>query len=259
MFLEKIADTKAKEIRALHEQISSHDRKRAKRLPQGLSLKKKLSGTEAAIIAEVKSASPSKGVISEKLDPVKVAKGYELGGAAAVSVLTDTVYFHGKPEYLTQVKQNVGLPVLRKDFIMDELQVYESKLLGADIILLIAALLDEERLKRFTCTAHELGMEVLVEIHEEDEIPSALSCDPDVIGINNRNLHTFQTDISHTEKLRPLIPPGRPVIGESGVLSLEDAKRMHKAGVQGLLVGEYLMRQEDPERAVRELREGLRR
>lgn len=171
-----------------------------------MSLKEKLAGTEAAVIAEVKSASPSKGVISEKVDPVKVAKGYELGGAAAVSVLTDTVYFHGKPEYLTQVKQNVGLPVLRKDFIIDELQVYESKLLGADIILLIAALLDEKRLKRFTRTAHELGMEVLVEIHEEDEIPLALSCDPDVIGINNRNLHTFQTDISHTEKLRPLIP-----------------------------------------------------
>lgn len=259
MFLEKIAKTKEKEITALRDQISAQDRERAKRLPPGLSLKEKLMAEETSIIAEVKSASPSKGVISEKVDPVKVARGYEQGGAAAVSVLTDVVYFHGSPDFLTQVKQNIGLPVLRKDFIVDELQVFESKLLGADIILLIAALLDEKRLKKLTQTARQLGMEVLIEIHEKDEIPMALACDADVIGINNRNLHTFKTDLSHTETLRPLIPSDRPVIGESGVLSLEDARRIQKAGVQGLLVGEYLMRQEDPAQAVRDLREGLSR
>ena len=259
MFLEKIAKTKQKEITALYDQMSSQDRERAERLPRGLSLKEKLTGKEMAIIAEVKSASPSKGVISEKIDPVKVARGYEQGGAAGVSVLTDTVYFHGSPGNLVQVKKNIGLPVLRKDFIVDELQVFESKLLGADIILLIAALLDEKRLKKLTQTARQLGMEVLIEIHEKDEIPMALACDADVIGINNRNLHTFKTDLSHTETLRPLIPSDRPVIGESGVLSLEDARRIQKAGVQGLLVGEYLMRQEDPAQAVRDLREGLSR
>jgi len=147
----------------------------------------------------------------------------------------------------------VSLPVLRKDFILDPLQVKESRMLGADAILLIAALLDREQLRRLSEAAHRLGLEVLVEIHREEEIERALACEPDVIGINNRDLVTFQTDLGTTERLRPLLPDTIPVIGESGVTSPEDVRRMARAGVDGVLVGEFLMRQENPESAVRAL------
>lgn len=258
MFLEKIVRTKQEEVAELVHKITPEDWKRAYALPQGQSLKEAMtSGDAVSIIAEVKQASPSKGVITSKIDPVMVAKGYERGGAAAVSVLTDTTYFRGSADFLVNVKQAIKLPVLRKDFIIDKQQVLESKLMGADAILLIVALLNKKQLQQLTATAHRLGLEVLVEIHEKEEIPLALACDADVIGINNRNLHSFVTDVSNTEQLRPLLPKDRPVIGESGVLSLEDAKRLQQAGVQGILVGEYLMRQEDSMRAVRELREGL--
>ncbi|MGA8943848.1 MAG: indole-3-glycerol phosphate synthase TrpC [Thermoactinomyces sp.] len=260
MFLEKIARTKQKEVAELVRKITPEDWERACALPRGLSLKDAItSGETVSIIAEVKQASPSKGVIASGIDPVKVARGYEDGGAAAVSVLTDMIYFHGNADFLVNVKQAVNLPVLRKDFIIDDRQIVESKLMGADAILLIAALLNREQLQQLTRIAHRLGLEVLVEIHGKEEIPLALACEADVIGINNRNLHTFETDIANTEQLRPLLPEDQPVVGESGVLSLADARRLQQAGVQGILVGEYLMRQKDPMQAVRRLREGLTR
>ncbi|MBA4602554.1 indole-3-glycerol phosphate synthase TrpC [Thermoactinomyces mirandus] len=260
MFLERIAETKRKEVAELVHKMTPEDWERACAFPKGLSLKDAiLNRGSVSVIAEVKKASPSKGVIVGEVDPVKVAEGYERGGAAAISVLTDATYFHGSADFLVNVKQAIKLPVLRKDFIIDERQVLESKLMGADAILLIVALLNKEQLQQLTETAHRLGLEVLVEIHEKKEIPLALACEADVLGINNRNLHTFATDISNTERLRPLLPKDRPVIGESGVLSLEDARRMQQAGVQGILVGEYLMRQEDPMKAVRELCGGLSR
>jgi indole-3-glycerol phosphate synthase len=258
MFLEKIERHKRVEIAQLHERFTNEDWERAKSLPSGLSLEaaiRKRAGL--SLIAEVKPASPSKGVIREEVNPVQVATGYEKGGAAAISVLTDIPFFKGKPESLQAVKEAVQIPVLRKDFILDPLQVLESKLLGADAILLIVALLDEDRLQELSLNAHRLGMEVLVEVHEEKEIPVALRCEADVIGINNRNLHTFVTDLSTTERLRPLISASVPVIGESGVHSIEDAKRMLAAGADGLLIGEYLMRQTDPQGAVNELIEGV--
>lgn len=258
MFLEKIVKTKQEEVAELVHKITPYDWKRAYALPRGKSLKEAMESRDTvSIIAEVKQASPSQGMITSDIDPVMVAKGYELGGAAAVSVLTDTTYFHGSADFLVNVKQAIKLPVLRKDFIIDKRQVLESKLIGADAILLIVALLHKEQLQQLTEIAHCLGLEVLVEIHEKEEIPLVLTCDADVIGINNRNLHTFVTDVSNTEQLRPLLPKDRPVIGESGVLSLEDAKRLQQANVQGMLIGEYLMRQKNPMRAVRELREGL--
>ncbi|MBA4496049.1 indole-3-glycerol phosphate synthase TrpC [Paenactinomyces guangxiensis] len=254
MFLEKIVATKREEIKQLHLTYTDQDWEKASALPRGCSLAQALQSQPAlSVIAEVKPASPSKGVIRETVDPVATALAYERGGASAVSVLTDVSYFKGKPESLTRVKEAVKIPVLRKDFILEPVQVLESKFLGADAILLIAALLDREKLQLLRGTARQLGMEVLVEIHEESEVPLALACEADVIGINNRNLYTFVTEIETTERLRPLLPQDCPVIGESGVHSAEDAERLAKAQVDGILVGEYLMRQADPERAVRRL------
>lgn len=254
MFLKEIVETKRREIEALFPRYKEEDWSKALQLPRGRSLAHALREKQTlSLIAEVKPASPSKGVINETVDPAATALAYERGGASAVSVLTDVSYFKGKPESLVKVKQAVRIPVLRKDFILEPIQVLESKLLGADAILLIAAILDQEKLRLLSQTAHRLGMEVLVEIHEESEIPRALACEADVIGINNRNLHTFVTDLETTERLRPLLPTAVPVIGESGVHSVQDAERMSRAGVDGILVGEYLMRQADPERAVRQL------
>ncbi|MBA4543146.1 indole-3-glycerol phosphate synthase TrpC [Thermoactinomyces daqus] len=259
MFLEKIEECKRAEIAKLRERFGKEDWDRARRMPPGRSLQAALSKqTGISLIAEVKPASPSKGVIRSEVNPVQVAKGYENGGAAAVSVLTDVSFFYGNPESLRAVKEAVQIPVLRKDFILDPLQVLESKLLGADAILLIVALLEEDRLQELSSIAHRLEMEVLVEVHAEKEIPAATRCGADVIGINNRNLHTFVTDLATTERLRPLISASVPVIGESGVFSIGDAKRMLAAGVDGLLIGEYLMRQTDPGAAVKELIEGTR-
>ncbi len=254
MFLKDIVETKQQEIEILLPRYKEEDWDKALGLPQGRSLARALKEKQTlSLIAEVKPASPSKGVINEEVDPAATATAYERGGASAISVLTDQPYFKGRPESLAKVKQSVRIPVLRKDFILEPVQVLESKLLGADAILLIAAILDEEKLKQLCQTAHRLGMEVLAEIHEEEEIPRVLACQADVIGINNRNLHTFVTDLETTERLRPLLPSNVPVIGESGVLSVQDAERMKRAGVDGILVGEYLMRQSDPEEAVRQL------
>ncbi|SEN28174.1 indole-3-glycerol phosphate synthase TrpC [Lihuaxuella thermophila] len=254
MFLKEIVETKQQEIEKLLPHYTDEDWSKALQLPRGRSLAHALRETQSlSLIAEIKPASPSKGIIKETVDPTVTALAYERGGASAISVLTDVSYFKGKPESLVKVKQAVRIPVLRKDFILEPVQVLESKLLGADAILLIAAILDQENLQLLSRTAHRLGMEVLVEIHEESEIGRALTCEADVIGINNRNLHTFVTDLATTERLRPLLPSDVPVIGESGVHSVQDAVRMAKAGVDGILVGEYLMRESDPERAVRQL------
>lgn len=252
MFLEKIVAEKRREIEELKHLLPEGS---------GESGMKTLSLSEAiqarrdgpALIAEVKPASPSRGVIRKQVDPVEMATAYQQGGASAVSVLTDRRFFGGEGAFLQRVKKAVSLPVLRKDFILDPLQVKESRMLGADAILLIAALLDREQLRRLSEAAHRLGLEVLVEIHREEEIERALACEPDVIGINNRDLVTFQTDLGTTERLRPLLPDTIPVIGESGVTSPEDVRRMARAGVDGVLVGEFLMRQENPESAVRAL------
>ncbi|MFC4078082.1 indole-3-glycerol phosphate synthase TrpC [Salinithrix halophila] len=259
MFLNRITEVKRRELEVLRTRLSHQEEETVKELPPCRSLVAAMTkkSPSPALIAEVKPASPSKGVIRERVNPVETARGYEAGGASAVSVLTDASFFKADAANLSQVKPAVSIPVLRKDFILDPLQVLESRLIGADAILLIAAILSEDQLQSLTMEAHRLGMEVLLEIHGEEEIPRALAAKPNVLGINNRNLATFETDLAVTERLYPKIPRGIPVIGESGIHSRNDYKRLERAGVDGVLVGEYLMRQPSPEVAVRELLNGV--
>ncbi|SDW59212.1 indole-3-glycerol phosphate synthase [Marininema mesophilum] len=258
MFLDKIVDVKREELAELRQRLSLSEKKRVKDLPACLSLANAMRRHTygPALIAEVKPASPSKGVIRGDVNPIATAKAYEKGGADAISVLTDRSFFKADGKNLQKVKPEVSIPVLRKDFIIDPLQVLESRLLGADAILLIAAILTEEELGALTEEAHSLGMEVLLEVHGEEELPRALSAKPDVLGINNRNLSTFATDLAVTERIRPLVPGTTPVIGESGIHSQADYQRLASAGVDGVLVGEYLMRQSSPEAAVKGLLTG---
>lgn len=261
MFLKRILATKRAEIDQLATQITLEDRKRARALPPCSSLQGAIQGMKdyPALIAEVKPASPSKGRIQAQVNPVETALDYERGGACAISVLTDQEFFGGSLESLRQVKEAVAVPLLRKDFILDPLQIIESRLSGADAILLIAALHSAEKLEELTTFAHELGLEVLIEVHREEEIAAALQARPDVIGINNRDLHTFVTDLEVTRRLLPHFPADTLVIGESGVQSADDLSKIISAGAAGALVGEYLMRQPSAERAVEQLLEGAKR
>ncbi len=195
-----------------------------------------------AVIAEVKKASPSKGVICTDFQPVEIARNYHKNGAQAISVLTDLDFFQGSLLYLMQVRQAVPLPILRKDFIIDELQIKEAHLHGADAILLIAAILDRWQMVDFQTLAAEYGMDVLVEVHDEWETEQALLAGSELIGINNRNLKTFAVDLETTFRLKKLIPPEIPVVSESGLKTVEDFRRLRKEGVQAALIGETLMR-----------------
>ena len=195
-----------------------------------------------SIIAEIKSASPSKGIIKEDIDPVQIANQYKNGGADALSILTEEDFFNGRDEYLIKVRQRVPLPILRKDFITDIRQVYESRLIGADAILLITAILTDEELNKFQVVAGILGMSCLVEVHDEDELTRALNSGASIIGINNRNLKTFEVNLETTEKLINKIPKGRIVVSESGIKTVNDTKYMLNLGVDAVLVGETLMR-----------------
>ncbi len=215
--------------------------------------KESLEKKDIGLIAEVKKASPSKGVIREDFDPVKIAMAYERGGAACISVLTDEKYFQGRDEYLTAVRESVLLPVLRKDFMLDEYQVIEARVLGADCILLIMAALTDDQAQKLEAKAHELGMDVLVEVHDKNELKRALKLKSKLIGINNRNLKTLSVDISLTEQLLPLIPRGYHAVCESGINDNKDILRFSKLGVKSYLVGESLMRQKDVEKATKSL------
>ncbi|SMO42714.1 indole-3-glycerol phosphate synthase TrpC [Melghirimyces algeriensis] len=255
MFLERIVEMKRQEIRQLEGSLQEKERERVHQLPAVCSLANALKEKmgHPGLIAEVKPASPSKGDIRPEVDVTATAQGYAEGGAKAISVLTERTFFKGNLQNLQKVKASVQVPVLRKDFILEPVQLTESRLAGADAVLLIAALFSEEKLCSLVQEAHQLGLEVLLEVHEEDEIHRAVAANPDILGINNRNLHTFVTDLEVTERLRPLIPKRFPVIGESGVHSRKDFERLAQAGVDGVLVGEYLMRQASPYRAVRSL------
>lgn len=195
------------------------------------------------LIAEVKKASPSKGIIREDFDPIEIAQVYEEGGASALSVLTEEHYFLGSPDYLESVRQKVRLPLLQKDFIVDELQVYEGRAWGADAILLIVALLEKTQLKDYFDLASELSLAVLVEIHTEAELEKVLEWAP-IIGINNRDLETFETNLETTFRLLSEIPHERTVVSESGIHMREEVERLGAAGVDAILVGESLMASE---------------
>ncbi len=203
------------------------------------------------IIAEVKKASPSKGVIKENFDPLMIAKAYELGGADAISVLTEPHFFQGNLEYLTQIRRYVPTPLLRKDFIVDEYQILEALVYGADFILLIAKALSKQELKHLLEYALRLGLEVLVEIHDKEDLIKAIFAGATIIGINHRNLETFEMDMSLTEKLMPLIPNGKIIVAESGLKDKETIKHLSTVGADAFLIGEYFMREDDIEASLR--------
>lgn len=206
-----------------------------------------------ALIAEVKKASPSKGVIREDFDPAAIAGAYERAGAACLSVLTDIPFFQGADEYLAQVKAASPLPVLRKDFMLDPYQIYESRALGADCILLIMAALEDRMAAELYALAETLDMDVLVEVHDEAELDRALALNAAMIGINNRSLKTLTVDIATSRKLAPLIPASAVKIAESGIETHEQLTSLHSLGFHGFLVGESLMREADIEKAARKL------
>ena len=214
-----------------------------------------LRGSHGAIrmIAEIKRKSPSKGIFNADLDAAHTAQIYAAGGAACISVLTDERFFMGHLPDLSAVRQAVALPVLRKDFLIDEAQIYESRAAGADAILLIAAILDDERLSRFSLLTARLGMGALIEIHDEVELERILPLEPALVGINNRDLRTFRTDTVVSERLRARLPDRCLVVGESGIHSRADVERLQRAGLQAILVGESLVTAAHPQVMMREL------
>ena len=210
------------------------------------ALRAKITVNAPAVIAEIKRASPSQGLIRDNFWPSEIAISYEKGGAACLSVLTDADFFQGADEHLRQAREACLLPALRKDFTIDAYQVYEARSLGADCVLLIVAALDDAQLRDYCDLSRQLGMDVLVEAHDGGEVERALKTPAPLIGINNRDLHTFQTSLETTLSLREKVPPDRILVTESGIRTRDDVKRLRDAGVHAFLVGETFMRAEDP-------------
>ena len=217
------------------------------------AIRTKIAAGQAGVIAEVKKASPSKGVLREHFVPAAIAESYETHGAATLSVLTDVNFFHGSAAYLREARANCSLPVLRKDFMVDAYQVFEAREMGADCILLIAACLDDALMTDLEAQARALGMAVLVEVHDGDELDRALRLATPLVGINNRNLRTFEVTLQTTLDLLPRVPAERLLVTESGILGRGDVDRMRDANVHAFLVGEAFMRAPDPGKALAEL------
>ncbi|CAH2213828.1 indole-3-glycerol phosphate synthase TrpC [Tepidibacter aestuarii] len=244
MILDEIVDYKIKKVEeekkiiSIDEIISKLDNcSKTRDFEKAMSDNKELN-----IIAEVKKASPSKGIIKEAFDHIYIAKEYEKNNVSSVSVLTEDRFFQGKNEYLSEIKKITSVPILRKDFIIDPYQIYQSKLLGADAILLIAAILSKDKLIKFQNIAKELELDCLVEIHDETELDMVLNTETKIIGINNRDLKTFKTDIKTTEKLIKLIPKDKIIVSESGINTRNDMKFLEGLKVNGVLIGESLMK-----------------
>lgn len=218
--------------------------------------KKALKDPEIAIIAEVKKASPSKGLIAEDFDYIKIAKDYEQSGASAISVLTEPYFFKGSNDYLKEIAENVRLPILRKDFTIDEYMIYEAKSLGASAILLIVSILDDVQLKEYLDLAHELGLSAIVETHDAKEIRTAMDAGAEIIGVNNRNLADFTVDINNSVNLRRLVSDDILFISESGIKTVEDVRRLKENNVDAVLIGETLMRSDDKKAMIAELKNG---
>ena len=254
----RIIRHKAREIAARAERIPLRvlgERAEAQAAPRGFAaaLQSRIAAGRPAVIAELKKASPSKGVLREDFDPDAIARDFAAGGAAALSVLTDEAFFRGSDRHLVEARAASGLPVLRKDFVVDAYQVYEARALGADCILLIVAALGDAQLNELAGLAVHLGMDVLVEVHDAEELERAAHLEPLPLGINNRDLRTFETTLDTTLGLLERIPVGRTVITESGIHTRADVARLRDAGVHGFLVGEAFMRAERPGARLREL------
>ena len=249
--LNKILATKVEEIAAAKAKLSLDTVKTlASEQPKPRdfvgSIRAKIAAGNAAVIAEIKKASPSKGVIRADFNPAEIAKSYEAGGAACLSVLTDLEYFQGSADYLKQARAACNLPVLRKDFMIDAYQVYEARAMGADCILLIVAALELSQMRELETIAHELGMAVLVEVHDGDELELALQLETPLVGINNRNLRTFAVTLQTTLGLLSRLPDDRIIVTESGIFTTDDVKLMTDNNVHTFLVGEAFMRQPEP-------------
>lgn len=245
MILHEIAEKTKKRIQGQKEILSLETiKKQAYSMPndQAFSFEKALKQKEISFICEVKKASPSKGIISKEFPYIEIAKTYEQCGAAAISVLTEPFYFLGHDQYLREIAKEVRIPIIRKDFTLDEYMIYEAKVLGAQAILLICALLDEKTMREYMKIAEELGLSVLVEAHDEEEVRQALACNARMIGVNNRNLKTFEVDIENSIKLRSLIPQNVIYVSESGMKTPQDIKRLRENGTDAVLIGETLMR-----------------
>ena len=256
MLLEQIVSNKKREVASLEASrplgiITSALGK----IEKPRSFKQNLQGSGALkIIAEVKRASPVKGLLCSDFDPVRLARAYQRGGAGAISVITENKYFKGDPTYISQVKKYTELPILRKDFILNEYQVFESRVLNADAVLLIVSILDQYMLRRLVNLAADLGMAALVEVHNKEELKQAIDAGAEVVGINNRNLKTFSVTLSTTLELAGDIPKDTLVVSESGITSREDILLLEQAGVDAALVGENLVRSKDPSARLKELK-----
>ena len=215
-----------------------------------------LKDPEIAIIAEVKKASPSKGLIAEDFDYIEIAKEYEQAGASAISVLTEPYFFQGSNDYLKEISENVQIPILRKDFTIDEYMIWEAKSIGASAILLIASILDDVQLKEYLDLAHELGLSAIVETHDAEEIKSAVDAGAQIIGVNNRNLADFTVDIDNSINLRSLVSDDITFISESGIKTKEDVTRLKENNVDAVLIGETLMKSDDKKSMIFELKNG---
>lgn len=253
--LDKILEAKRIEVaaaKALLPQAALERRARAAPAARDFvgALRAKIAQGRPAVIAEIKKASPSKGLLRENFDPAAIARSYQDWGAACMSVLTDKEFFQGAPEYLGEARGAATLPALRKDFVVDPYQVFESRAMGADCILLIASCLSRTDMASLEALARNLGMAVLVEVHDATELQSALTLDTPLIGVNNRDLRTFETRIETTLELLAQVPPGRLVVTESGISTVADVSRLRDSGVQCFLVGEAFMRAADPGRAL---------
>ncbi|MGV8906443.1 MAG: indole-3-glycerol phosphate synthase TrpC [Acetobacterium sp.] len=229
-------------------------KKLAKKTENPFSFEKALKVDDIAFICEVKKASPSKGLIAKDFLYLQIAKEYEIAGANVISVLTEPEFFQGANVYLTEIKKHVSIPVLRKDFILAEAQIYESRIIGADAILLICSILSEEQIRRYIKIADELGMSSLVEAHDEAEVKKAISAGARVIGVNNRNLNTFEVDIENSVRLRKLVPAEIIFVSESGIKTEIDVKILRENGTNAVLIGETLMRSGDKSLEIKKLK-----